>query len=513
MAYFLSPVLNEQQFDANGDPLAGGQIYTYLAGTTTPVTTYKTSTGTAQTNPIVLDSSGNYPTGTQLWLDGGFSYKFVIQNSLGATLRTIDNITGVNDANLTPDEWTPYTSSAFTYLSATSFSVVGDQTNIFQVDRRVRTQNTGGLIYSTIFTSIYSAPNTTITLVNDSGVLDAGLSAVSYALLSSINPSLPKIDATYWQMNTNRILGRTTASNGAVEELQVVGAELSGGILTIPADNATNGFRLTLTSGTPVTTTDVTGATTIYCTPYQGNSIALYSGSAWVTRSSAEFSLALGTLTSGRPYDVFCYDNAGTPTLEFLAWSSDTARATALTYQDGVLVKSGDATRRYLGSFRTVSTTATEDSIGNRYLFNYYNRVTRPCRQTTLETTASWTYTTATWRQANANANNQFNVLIGWADAPLTANVRAFNVNGAAAGTGSGVGIDSTSTNSATLWGNLNFATGGPATTDAIYRGYPSVGKHTYAWLEISQATSTTQWFGQSASGFYQAGISGEFSA
>ena len=106
-------------------------------------------------------------------------------------------------------------------------------------------------------------------------------------------------------------------------------------------------FRLTLTSATPVTPADVTGATTIYCTPYKGNQIALYDGSSsWNTRTSAEFSLALGTLTSGKPYDVFCYDNAGTPTLEFLAWTNDTTRATALVYQDGVLVKSGATTRR-----------------------------------------------------------------------------------------------------------------------------------------------------------------------
>lgn len=191
MSYFLSPVLNEMQFDANGDPLAGGFIYTYLAGTTTPVTTYKTSTGTAHTNPIVLDSAGYYPTGTQLWLEGGKTYKFVVQDSLGATLRTIDNITGANDTNLAPDEWVQYTSTAFTYLSATSFSVAGDQTNIFQVGRRVKTMNTGGLAYSTILTSIYGAPNTTVTLSNDSTPLDSGLSAVSYGILAADNPSYP----------------------------------------------------------------------------------------------------------------------------------------------------------------------------------------------------------------------------------------------------------------------------------------------------------------------------------
>lgn len=191
MTILLSPVLNEQQFDANGNPLAGGMIYTYLAGTTTPVTTYKTSTGTAHTNPIVLDSSGNYPTGTQLWLDSGKTYKFVVQNSVGSTLRTIDNITPINDVSSGIDEWVQYTASTFAYLTASSFSVAGDQTGIFQVNRRVRTTNTGGTAYGNVLTSTYSAPNTTVTLQNTSGTLDAGLSAVYYGLLSVTNPSVP----------------------------------------------------------------------------------------------------------------------------------------------------------------------------------------------------------------------------------------------------------------------------------------------------------------------------------
>lgn len=191
MAILLSPVLNEQQFDANGNPLSGGKIHTYLAGTTTPVTTYKTSAGTAQANPIVLDSSGNFTTGTQLWLDSGKTYKFVVTDANDVTLRTIDNITPINDVNAAPDEWVQYTTSAFTYISATSFSVVGDQTGTFVQYRRLKTTNTGGTVYSTISTSSYSAGATTVTVANDSGTLDSGLSAVYYGVLSPSHSSLP----------------------------------------------------------------------------------------------------------------------------------------------------------------------------------------------------------------------------------------------------------------------------------------------------------------------------------
>lgn len=209
MSFFISPVLNSQQFDANGDPRAGALINTYLAGTLTAVTTYKTSTGTAHSNPIVLDSSGNYPNGTQLWLLGGLAYKFVITDSTGANSRTYDNIVGVGDTS-TADEWVIY-SGVPTYISATSFSLDGDQTNIFQVGRRVKSTNTGGTTYSTITVSAFAAGTTTVTVVNTSGVLDSGLSAVSYGLLAEQNTSIPALPA---QINPFTTTGTSTAYVG-----------------------------------------------------------------------------------------------------------------------------------------------------------------------------------------------------------------------------------------------------------------------------------------------------------
>ncbi len=80
-----------QFFDNNGNPLSGGLIYTYAAGTTTPAATYTSSSGlTANANPIVLDSAGRTPA--QIWLTSGLSYKFVLQTSLGVTIKTDDNI-------------------------------------------------------------------------------------------------------------------------------------------------------------------------------------------------------------------------------------------------------------------------------------------------------------------------------------------------------------------------------------------------------------------------------------
>jgi hypothetical protein len=98
MAVFLSPVFGVagQVFDDNGNPLAGGKIYTYLAGTTTPAATYTSSLGSiAHTNPIVLDGAGRVPSG-EIWLSDGIVYKFVIEDANNVLIGTYDNITGIN---------------------------------------------------------------------------------------------------------------------------------------------------------------------------------------------------------------------------------------------------------------------------------------------------------------------------------------------------------------------------------------------------------------------------------
>lgn len=343
------------------------------------------------------------------------------------------------------------------------------------------------------------------------------LDTTSTAQISSIAPSagaLPFSDATALIKNSSDTTKKVIISAASV-------TTATTRTVTVPDQNFTIGvasnevvdFRLTLTTATPVTTADVTGAVTIFCTPYKGNRIDLFDGTNWNRRTSAEFSLALGTLTGTLPYDVFCFDNAGVPTLEFLAWTNTTTRATALALQDGVLSKTGALTRRYMGTFFTTAATTTEDSIGNRYLFNMYNRVLRNCRQTTLENTVSWTYTTATWRQANANANNQFNVVIGFADQLINVYVSACASNGAANALGTGVGVDVTNANSATVWGALPPVAGSAVNPNAWYRAYPTVGKHTYAWLEFSTASGTTVWSGQAANGAQQSAIIGDLMA
>jgi len=89
----LSPVGNSgiPFFDNNGLPLNAGLVYTYQAGSSTLLTTYTTVNGTiANPNPIVLNASGQIPN--EIWLQTGYSYKFVIQTSANVTIQTLDNV-------------------------------------------------------------------------------------------------------------------------------------------------------------------------------------------------------------------------------------------------------------------------------------------------------------------------------------------------------------------------------------------------------------------------------------
>jgi len=81
-----------QFFDNNGVPLSGGKIYTYEAGTTTPLASYTSSSGgTAHTNPIILNSAGRVPNGGEIWIQLRL-YKFVLETSTGVLIATYDNV-------------------------------------------------------------------------------------------------------------------------------------------------------------------------------------------------------------------------------------------------------------------------------------------------------------------------------------------------------------------------------------------------------------------------------------
>lgn len=185
MSLTLLPPPKIQLFDNSGNVLNGGLVYTYEAGTTTPKATYSDAAGTTENaNPVVLDSSGR----ATIFLSG--SYKIVVKTSAGTTLYTVDDVSDVASMVEATSEWKP-TGLTPTYLSATTFSVPGDQTLVFETGRRVKSTVTADTIYSTVTGASFASSITTVTVINDSGSLDSGLSKVETGLLSVASPALP----------------------------------------------------------------------------------------------------------------------------------------------------------------------------------------------------------------------------------------------------------------------------------------------------------------------------------
>lgn len=189
------------QFElSDGTPAVGNRLFFYVAGSSTKQSTYTDSTGgSANTNPIVLNALG-MPT-TEIWFTAGQSYKVVYappgsDDPPNSPIFTVDNLRGINDTSVTISQWVA-SGITPTFVSTTSFTLPGDQTTEFHPGRRILTTNTGGSVYSYIVTSVFGAL-TTVTVLNDgAGVLDSGLSAVSYGLLTTDNPSTPLLTDTY----------------------------------------------------------------------------------------------------------------------------------------------------------------------------------------------------------------------------------------------------------------------------------------------------------------------------
>jgi hypothetical protein len=98
MSVNLSPIGNGFQFfTTTGIPLSGGLLYTYQAGSSTPLTTYTDVNGLIpQTNPIVLGTDGRPQQ--EIWLTSGYSYKFVLCDSSNNQIQTYDNLYGIPNA-------------------------------------------------------------------------------------------------------------------------------------------------------------------------------------------------------------------------------------------------------------------------------------------------------------------------------------------------------------------------------------------------------------------------------
>lgn len=268
--------------------------------------------------------------------------------------------------------------------------------------------------------------------------------------------------------------------------------------------------RLTTESGVAVSTADRTAQGTIYWTPYKGNRVFLYDGTRWKGFRFTERSLVLSGLTADKNYDVFLYDNAGTLTLELsAAWTADTLRQDVVSLQNGIEVKSTATTRRYLGTIRSTGIASTEDSAAKRFVWNRYNQMPRTLL--VREGTGSWTYTSATVRQANAATGNQVELIVGNPESilDLILVVEGFH-NASGISFEVGIGEDSTTGYAATQFPQRLFLDGAAASNlISILKKIVGLGYHKYTWLEAnSSGTGTATFYGLTGT-IYRSGMSG----
>lgn len=365
--------------DANGAPLAGGLLYTYAAGTTTPQPTYTDSSGSiANSNPVVLDAAGY----ADVWLSSTLgNYKFVLQNASAVVQWTVDN-----------------------------FPPSG---------------------------------------------------------------------------------GGSSGSNAGAQDQDP-------------------GGRLTLTAGVPVTTSDVTGAATVYYAPYKHDQVPLFDGTAWALYSiGSGISQALSDNTKSPAaaaattvYDLFVWNDSGTIRLSRgFAWTSQTARGTGvgtaeLTTQNGKyvnkqLITNGPAalTGLYVGTVYVSSLTQVNDSNALRNVWNNYNRI--PRTMLVLMGGGNYPYATGSYRQANGSTSNQLAMVIGLDEDEVTASVihSAFTTSGAGT-VATAIGLDSATTPAGACSTSPVAITtaSSPEALYAQYSGHPGIGSHFLAWLEYGAA-------------------------
>ncbi len=496
----VMPVPRIQFLDADGDPLSGGKLYTYAAGTTNNLATYTTSdlAGSANANPVVLDAGGRATVFLQ-----PKAYKFKLDNSSDVEQWVQDNI-----------YWVP-TGADTVEITGTAGESLAKPNLVYLSDGRG--SKTGGKWYKTDADTDFSSTSVPLGFATASISADAtgtiriagtmdGFSSRTLGADQFVSGTAGAITET--KPTSPREVGRAMAADTILIAFAPARTDLFLGPVA--------GGRLTLESNVPVSYSDQTAKTTIYYTPYMGNKLSLYNTTTglWTVHEFAQLSHSLSGETADKNYDIFAKSTNGVVSLEALIWTADTTRATALVLQDGVYCKTGALDQRYIGTYRITGTTGQcEDSYVKRLVWNAYNQVDRALYY--RPSANSWSGAGATIRQANNTAANKIEAVAGL---DTTASITVDNwvmcsCDAAAVSTYMAVGIGESST-TANATGTIVMAAtpvvaGYTFTSSAHLKKHKSEGYHYYAMLESNTAAGTTTWYGDNGAPLArQSGIS-----
>lgn len=300
--------------------------------------------------------------------------------------------------------------------------------------------------------------------------------------------------------------------------------------------------RLTLTSATPVLTSTVSGATTIYYALYNGNQVPIYDGSStFASTTFAELTNATAQSSSGKAgpaavannsnYDLFVWSDSGTLRLtRGPAWSSDTSRGTGAgttelqringIYTNKVAITNGPGANlgTYVGTVRS-NGSATIDWIfgaaasgGTAAVFGVWNCYNRVDAQTLVQdTTASWTYSSATPRAADNSSTMRASFVIGLQEDYVEAEYGvSFSSTAVSADGYASIGYDSTSAISGVSTGG-GPVTGGTSKGAVGFFAAQPLGYHYMTAQESGTGTGTVTWYGQSGNRYNGLKFGGRF--
>jgi len=285
----LTPTPKQQIYGSDGNPLVGGKIYTYAAGTTTPLATYTDAgAGTANTNPIILNSLGQ----ANIWLSSA-SYKFSVYTSADVLLYTVDNISAPLDSaglalalsSPTPIGNTAPNTGAFTTLAATT----GTITTVNATTGNITTVNATTVTATGTVTAetLTFEGGGSLTKVPESAIKPITATVSANALTVTLNPTT--LDFRSATLTSGTVVSRlvtsaisVTVSSGstlgtvsAVQSRIVVLALDNAGTVELAVDNIAGGNTLTETGVISTTAEGGAGAadsaSTIYSTTARTN--------------------------------------------------------------------------------------------------------------------------------------------------------------------------------------------------------------------------------------------------
>jgi hypothetical protein len=277
----------------------------------------------------------------------------------------------------------------------------------------------------------------------------------------------------------------------------------SGASFAAPAaDPSANGCRLSPTADDSPAADGT--YSTIYLAPSKSDRIALYDGTNWRLYQVSSVSYAVTGRTTDLPFDIFAAQTAGVVSLEVVNWTSSTVRATAIARLNGVWTKSGDSTRRYLGTCRPRSATTYHlQTNGNDTtpakcdLWNVDNQITAAFRYARSWTPETFTHPTAsTWVGANGSSS-RFEFIQGvagsWTRAQAYAAVQTKTFVAV-----TGIGYDTVSTPSGTRTRVLSTNTNDIVTANGQYSLQSAIGVHYLAWIIYATNVAVVWWAAQS---------------